>query len=74
MLPFLKPRQAASTILERRKADGNTKPTEQPDEESMHPVLLEAAEHIIGGLADKDTARVAKGLKMAITHTSTEGE
>lgn len=70
MLPFLKARKAATTIIERRKATGETAPTEQSKEADMHPVLLEASEHLIHGIQDKDSARVAKGLSMAHEHLS----
>lgn len=67
MLPFLKPRQAASVILERRRAQGDKQPTEQTEQQE-HPQLMEAAEHIIHGTHEKDSARVAKGLRMAHEH------
>ena len=62
MLPFLKPKRAVSTIIERRRADGVIKSVE--DEGMEAGADVKAAEALMQALANKDAAAVVAAFKM----------
>ena len=72
MLPFLKPRKMSSLIIASRKKDGTA--AEAVKEDETHPKLLEAAEHMVSAVHEKDASKVAEAMRMAHEHLNTSQE
>lgn len=63
MLPFMKPKQIASIILQKRAANGNV--VSESEEGQEHPQLMEHARDLIAGVHAKDEQKVAQALEAA---------
>lgn len=60
MLPFLKPKKLASTIIASTKKDGGLQPKREEGEHS--PELMKAAEDAIGGFHAKDAKALVSAM------------
>lgn len=63
MLPFLKPKRIADTIIASRSAKGQNK-----DEEKQSDGMVAIAESLISAVHDKDASRVSAALQAAWNH------
>jgi hypothetical protein len=64
MLPFLKPKRAASVIMTTRSAAGEKVGADQEQGE-QNPELMSIAEKLIGAVHAKDASAVAEALQAA---------
>jgi hypothetical protein len=65
MLPFLKPKKLASTIITNRMtSDGKT----LPEKEETHPDLLDASSRLVSGIHAKDAQQVADAMQSIHEH------
>jgi galactokinase/mevalonate kinase-like predicted kinase len=60
LLPFLKPKRIADTIIASRNSKSESK-----DEEQQSDAMLKVAEALVSAVHDKDASRVASALKQA---------
>lgn len=65
MLPFLKPKQAASVIMAKYSPD---KPMEALPENEMHPKLMEHAEQLVSAIHGKDARAAAEAIQAMQSH------
>lgn len=63
MLPFMKPKNIASIILQKRSSEG--KVTAEAEEGQESPKLMEYARDLISGVHAKDETKVAQALEAA---------
>jgi hypothetical protein len=61
MLPFLKPKNIASTIISSYKPEG--KLADEHEEGDMHPELMKHAESLISAVHAKDAKAVAEAMQ-----------
>lgn len=71
MLPFLKPKNVASTIISNRKKDGQPNAEKRSDEASAE--LMQHTESLMQGMATKDSSQVARSLQ-SILSLKNQGE
>lgn len=63
MLPFLKPKQVAGIVIQKRKADGSQAPAENPDQGDQ--ALAACADDLIRAINAKDGKAAATALRAA---------
>jgi len=72
ILPFLKPKKLAATIIAHRKSDGTRAPDQHEGEEK--PELMGMAEKLIGAVHSKDAKSVAEVVREMHGHLAPKSD